>query len=248
MTMPGDLASLFGGAPPGSSQDLRYRQGVILTFDPITLSNTVDVGGAVLTDLPVLGVGEATLFVPGAIVGLATIGVPGRGQTLAILGRIVRPNTADAASAISLLSARIYADEVGGSDSTNSAAFGDLSASFGPTLTDVIVGPSGRLLVFSSCTFNYGFTNASLGGEMSFQYTDPSGTVSGPVVFDGRGPTSHLQASGVGVTALVIDGKTRHKLLTGLTPGSYLLEAKYRSTVGGVACNFSNRTMAAFAL
>lgn len=247
MTMPGDLASLFGAPPPGSTQDLRYRQGTIVTFDPITLSNTVDVGGAILTDLPVLGVGEATLLVAGAHVGLATIGVPGRGQTLAILGRIVAPNTADASSAISLLSARIYADEMGGTDSTSSATFGDLSASVGPALADVVVGPSGRLLVFSSCTFNYAVTNGTLGGEMSFEYTGPSGT-SSPAAFDGRGPTSHLQATGVVVTTLVIDGKTRHKLLEGLAPGMYTLVAKYRSTVGGLSCNFSNRTMAAFSL
>lgn len=246
--MLGDLASLFGAPPAGSAQDVRYRQGTIVTFDPITLSNTVEVGGTVLTDLPVLGVGESTLLVPGAVVGLLLIGERGRGQTLAIEGRLVIPNTAAAADAVSLISSRIYADEIGGTDSTSSSTFGDLSASTGPTLNDVVVGPSGRLLVFSSCTFNYSSTNATAGGEMSFEYTAPGGTISSPVAFDGRGPTSHLQATGVAITTLVIDGKTRHKLLSGLTPGTYQFVSKYRSTVNLVACNFSNRSIAAFAL
>src|SRR5262245_41806977 len=144
MTMPSDLAPLFSSPPPGSAQDVRYRQGTIITFDPVTLSNTVNVGGSVLTDLPVLGVGEITLLVPGAVVGLASIGLPGGGQTLAILGRFVRPNTADATNAVSLLSVRTQAAFDTNNVSTTSATYVDLG---GPFVSGV-VGPTGRVLVF----------------------------------------------------------------------------------------------------
>src|SRR5688572_33253275 len=150
VTLPFNIASLFSTPPAGPSQDVRYRQGVIVTFDQNTLENTVLVDEGLLTNLPLLGVGEATLLAPGAIVGIVVIGDSGRGKTMAILGRFVVPNTADAADAVGLLNNQIHADFIGTLEGglTEGALPGDL-ATLGPTVT-VNVGVSGRVLVLAS--------------------------------------------------------------------------------------------------
>ena len=93
-----DLAPLFGDAPELPSQDVRYRQGVVVTFDQDTLENTVNVGGTVLTNLTVLSSGDPRLLVAGAVVGVLAVGTTTK--TMFITGRILIPDTPEAASAI----------------------------------------------------------------------------------------------------------------------------------------------------
>lgn len=93
-----DLAGLFGDPPEQPSQDVRYRQGVVITFNKDTLENTVNVGGTVLTDLTVLSTGDVRLLIPGAVVGVLAVGTTTK--TLFITGRILIPGTPEAASAV----------------------------------------------------------------------------------------------------------------------------------------------------
>lgn len=147
--MADDLEQLFAPPLASPSQDMRYRQGVIQTFNQITLQNTVLVGGTTFTDLPILGVGESTLLAPGAVVGVISV-LSERGvATWAIVGRMVIPNTADAFSAISLLSAWVATSSITTQETTNSATYVDLTTP-GPSVT-VNVRQTGRvLLLFSS--------------------------------------------------------------------------------------------------
>jgi hypothetical protein len=143
-TRPDDLTELLTVAPAGMTQPMGYRQGVIVTFNQLTLQNTVNVGGTILTNLPVLGVGESSLLVPGSIVGLMVVG-----STWAIIGRLVVPNTADAANAVSLLSNRtVFAIDTA-NVSTTSISYVDLPSggTGGLPNVDITVGPSGKLLV-----------------------------------------------------------------------------------------------------
>jgi hypothetical protein len=141
------MSSLFSPSPAGPSQDVRYRQGIIVAFDPNTLANTVLIDGEEMTNLPLLGVGESTLLVPGSIVGIIVVGDAIRGKTLAILGRFVIPNTTDATDAVSLLNSQVYAAFVGTLEACSSSSLGDL-ATVGPSVT-VPIGPTGRAVVIA---------------------------------------------------------------------------------------------------
>lgn len=77
-----DLAGLL--PPPGTEEhDLGFRQGVIRTWDLGTGANTVDVGGATVSNLPVLSESGLVVLYPGDIVGILRV----RSQYF-ILGRI----------------------------------------------------------------------------------------------------------------------------------------------------------------
>lgn len=78
-----DLTPLFDKEAPG----VRFRQGTITAWDPSNGTNTVDVAGGVLTDVPVLNTGEAIALKAGHVVGLL-----GQGMTWFIIGRITPAN------------------------------------------------------------------------------------------------------------------------------------------------------------
>jgi hypothetical protein len=247
MTMPGDLPSMLDQTPPSAAQDLRYRQGVILTFDPVTLSNTVAVGGAVMTDLPLLGVGEATLLVPGAVVGLITIGNLGGGQGLAILGRLVSPNTAAAADAVSLLSARTQVGYDTTAVSTTSATYVDLG---GPSASGV-VGPSGRVLVFLGALIS-GLGQSDGAGAMR-DTARVSLELSGANVLAASDEWAYSKAfsyllAEVSV-ANVIGRDVAAHLFEGLTPGMTTFTAVYNGFASGaLTSDFADRIVIAMFL
>jgi hypothetical protein len=66
------------GAPP-----LAFRQGVVVTWDQTTGENTVNVGGTVVANLPVLTTSEVTSLAAGDVVGLLR-----SGPQFFVLGRI----------------------------------------------------------------------------------------------------------------------------------------------------------------
>jgi hypothetical protein len=85
-----NLAPLFDSGPPG----VRFRQGTILTWDPNTGANTVDMGGGTLTNVSILNTGEAIALKAGHVVGLI-----GQGSTWCLLGRVTPPNDPNFAGA-----------------------------------------------------------------------------------------------------------------------------------------------------
>jgi hypothetical protein len=90
VSSPSDLSTLFGGGEPG----VGFRQGVVVTWNTATGENSVNVGGTVLQNLPILNTSESIALKPGVAVGLLQF------QTsFFILGRITLPNDPDFASA-----------------------------------------------------------------------------------------------------------------------------------------------------
>jgi hypothetical protein len=84
--LPGeDLAGLF--RPPDQVEN--FRQGVVLAFDPNTGASQIDVGGVVLSNLPLLNIGDTVNLAPGNVVVLMRVN-----GSWAILGRVVTPNSA----------------------------------------------------------------------------------------------------------------------------------------------------------
>lgn len=80
-----DLANLFQAQAPVPA----FAQGQILTFNSLTGANTVNVGGSVFTNLPLLNVPDAINMVAGSVVMLAQLG-----GSYAIMGRVVVPSSA----------------------------------------------------------------------------------------------------------------------------------------------------------
>lgn len=83
-----DLAPLLR---PNGTPDVGFRQGTVEAWDEATGSNSVNVAGVSISDVPVLNLGEFTLLQPGDVVGLLRFK-----STYFILGRIILPRAPDA--------------------------------------------------------------------------------------------------------------------------------------------------------
>lgn len=220
-----DLAPLFAAPQDGAAQLTYFRTGVVTAWDPNTLENTVTVGGVSMTNLNVLGVADAAAIEVGSVVGINVVG-----RVYAITGRYVIPGTADASSAVSLLSARTQADTVSDAEDVTLATYGDLPT-FGPEVT-INVGPSGRCLViltsyvalFSEINGGDTYTAAGMSYELSGAntYTLPSPfSFNGLVVSDSiGGPADGPTHGNEGVYCWV-------GIESGLNPGSTTFTAKY---------------------
>lgn len=222
-----DLVSLFAPAPAGPSQDVRWRQGTVRAFDANTLANTVDVGGTLMTDLPLLGVAEASSLAPGSVVGLLAIESTLGTVSYAILGRLVLPNTAAAVDAVSLLSSWISTSAVSAQETTSSPTLGDLTT-YGPEV-HFNVRPSGRILVIATCQEQQVSDGPeSIGGYYTIQ-------LSGANVRSGPSMTSDI----LGTRAVGFNGAigawadqntiTVTRVLEGLNPGLTTATMKYAS-------------------
>ncbi len=239
-----DIASLFSPRPSRPSQDVRYRSGTIVSFDPNTLENVVNVGGTDLTDLPLLGVGEATLLTAGSVVGILVIGDENHGKTYAIIGRLVSPNTPAAEDAIGLLNSQIKAAVVATAESTTSTVnYVDLTT-VGPSVT-VNVGPSGRVAiiataaVFSSAS---NVTNAGFGGltDVALSGANTSNPDSATIL----GGLSRLTKSQSAQYTLQFSNSiTAAIVLEGLNSGNTTFKLMYRAASSTSGATFSNRTL-----
>jgi len=138
MTTPAraDLTNLF--APPAGPEP--FRQGEVLSFDPATGANTVSVGGAVLSDLPILNQGDTVNFVPGDAVILLKYR-----SSWAILGRIIAPG-GEALSTVAV-------DFAGGGASATPAPF-TITGSFATQGSATLTTPAwaNSLLIFATST------------------------------------------------------------------------------------------------
>jgi len=251
MTLPGDesLTNLFLPESAGPAQNVKYRQGVVLTFNQITLQNTVLVGDTVLTDLPILGVGEATLLRQGSVVGIIVIGEDTRAKSYAIIGRLVTPNTAEATSAVSLFNSQIYSDQLSSlpsGESTSSTSYTDL-ATVGPQVT-VPIGPTGRILIIATAQMQW--ATGALAREVGGAFFN--------VAFSGantRNPneavdqlvgvyTNDLTVSAGTILLSNIISVTTQAIFSGLTPGDTVIKMMYRKSGAATADpNFFRRTL-----
>ena len=229
-----DLSGLMGPPDlPGAAQPLQYRQGIIRSWNPLDATNTVEVGGALLENLPILNTSEALLLGSGSVVGLISAG-----PSWAILGRLTVPNTPDATSALQLLSGRIYsATGAGPTTASTSFALGQ------PTVPNILVSNSGRMLVISSTLIDSAtFVNAGNGGLMSFDITGattlPGGDGQGPRFFSSDNTGSQSFHTRISVAYLA----------TGLNPGLHTVQAKYRALAGVANITFGDPNITVLAL
>lgn len=229
----------------GPALGVSFRQGQILAFNSATLENTVDVGGAILVDLPLLGVGEADSYGPGVNVGILVMTGTKGTSTYAILGQLVNPNTAAATHAISRLARSIGTDFVAATESTTSVPFTDL-ATIGPQVS-LTVKASGKVLVFLGATIAVGAAAGALwGGFMNFFMSGANTSVVGQPGGLGYSTSGAPSVGGPNLEFSI----ARMIPVSGLTPGATTFTAKYSIDFGasGETAQFRNRSMAVFAL
>lgn len=234
-------------AEPGPSQNVRYRQGTIITFNQATLENVVKVGGTMCANLPLLGVADASALVPGAVVGLLVIESTVGLTTYAILGRLVTPATAAATEAISLLSSWVVAKQIQTQQPYSLTAFGDL-ATIGPIVVATIRA-TGRALVMMTSQMQWIDTDADIdgaGGAVSMTLAGANTmTVAAasaflkPNSFIGSSTTSQLTLQGTWTGIAVLEG---------LNPGPTTFTMKYQSQVAGETVDFGRRSLVVITL
>ncbi|HEY9415923.1 MAG TPA: hypothetical protein VIQ30_14260 [Pseudonocardia sp.] len=207
-----DLTPLFA-ALAGASAGVGFRQGIVRAWNPTTAENTVEVGGVLIDNVPVLNTNESLLLAPGDVVGVLTAG-----QSWCILGRLTVPGTAAAASALNAI--RTQSANVDAYETRTSAIWGDL-ATVGPVV-EATIGQSGRCLIFISSTITLLVTSG--GGEMACQITGATSPALGdtPPALAWYGPAG----SGPTMTRLVLQ--------EGLNPGVHTFTAKYSAVDLGV--------------
>lgn len=227
-----DLTDLFTAQPSGLATPMRYLQGVIQTWNPTTLENTVRVGQTTLTNLPVLGAAEAASYREGITVGIAIVNA-----AWAIIGRFVIPNTPDAADAITQISQRTYTATVLTQQATSSATFVDL-ATAGPTVTGVRIPASGKVEVTICAQFaTTSGAAATLPGSVG---VDVSGATT--IAPDTKQSLLCIAPNPAGIQA------SRSVLFTGLPAGGICnFKLMYRSD-GATSVDFSFRDIIVRAL
>jgi hypothetical protein len=222
VTSPDDLTPLLTEAPPGPGYDLRFRSGVVVSWNPLTAENVVRVGGTEVADLPILNTSEALLLAAGDVVGVLAARNERGSTTYAILGRMTIPGTASAATAINALGNAIVVATEPNQQSTTSSSYTDLTT-VGPEM-EVLIRPSGR------CLFIYGCYMIQVG--IAFGHMDIVGDGPGGDSFTTTASGASLGA-GTGMAGNSIEGtSTNARLLTGLDSGMWTVTAKYKSGGG----------------
>ena len=233
MTYPSDdLAPLF---PQPPAAGVGYRQGIVRAWNPTNATNTVEVDGIEVQNLPVLNTNEALLLQPGDVVGILTIGQSA--SSWAILGRLTIPGTPQAATALAAIGT-VAAEELD-QHSTTSTTWVDLTG--GPSVT-VNVRPSGRVLLLF--TAQIGWAGAGAGAVSGMAGVDISGANSRPLTDLADTDIkirAHIEVPGAPSTVAVFAVGSQ-KLLTGLNPGPTTFKLRYRS-VYGQQIDFDNRAI-----
>lgn len=225
-----DLTPLLAQQPAAG---LGLRSGTVVAWDQVTGANVVDVDGVLVSNVPILNTSEAALLIPGDVVKILTTGTGA--SSWGILGRFTIPGSAQAVTSLNAI--RTKSVTTPAYETRTSAIWGDLTT-VGPVLSDVVVGPSGRCLVWITSTIN--LLTTSGGGEMAYAITGATTVPTGddPPALAWYGP------AGTGLTA------SRLVLQQGLNPGTHVITAKYSAVdlgVGGSA-RFGDRNLTAIPL
>ena len=233
-----DLGDLWTDERLGPALPVMHRQGVIVTYNQVTGANTVRVGRATLTDLPLLGVAEAATYVPGSVVAIQSTR-----RQMYIVGRIVSPGTAGYTDAVNRLSNSITSVEITTSEDTTNTAYVDL-ATVGPTVP-VTVKSAGKVLIIVSADIIAPDTGIASGGLMTVEVKDTAGNV---IFAAGTLPLLHFMYSDNAAHAVGDSLGATRLFLVSLTAGDYIVKAKYAAESGGGLTSFANRNVTCIAL
>lgn len=152
---------------------LTFRQGVVVSWDVTTGENSVNVGGTILANLPVLTTGEATSLAAGDVVGLLR-----SGPQYFVLGRI--DLAAAAGGSINIGAASAGRGLLGYTfSSTNLPSAGVTSTTYATTTLEQSVTPDANRLIrvslFAAVTSTVAADRVSVGIRDITQKELPSG-------------------------------------------------------------------------
>jgi hypothetical protein len=223
---------------PPDAQGMRYGQGKLLAWNPVTFENQVLWQGTVLTNLVVLAGPAAADFQAGQTVALIGWAPGGGAGSWAILGGWITPGTTAAEQSIAFMNtalakrisqeifaAQIFTDDMdSGAEFNNTSDYDDpnVGGSPGPTVSDVPISATGRALVFVSCLFQTDVL-AAQGAHMSFHVTGAT-TQDGAQLTEERGIELQCESD----PNVVHASMSRPVLVTDLNPGLHTFQAKYR--------------------
>lgn len=198
---------------PPPSTGLGFRQGVVLTWNRDTAENTIQVGGSIVADVPILNTAEALLLSPGAVVSILTYG-----SSWFILGRITIPGTPEAAAT---LGAGLKVASVIGNTPVSNASF---ALNGGPTVSTQVL-PTGRVFVLYGAGMDL---DVGEGLDMTVVASGPAGaTWTATTSLSG---SNLLVGTGLGGTLSL--GVATGELVTGLAPGGWTFELHSRKSAG----------------
>ena len=232
-----DVAGSILGPRP-ETPPVGFRQGVVTEWNPLTGENKVDVGGTVLTNLALAHAGEARVLRVGSVVGIRTYGA-----SWYIEGVIVRPNTPEARTALSML--RTYSSSAGGIVSVGETGNNWVAGSpAGPTVSDVTIGPSGLCLVTVTANIrvqvNRGITGSrSAYARAGFEVT--GATTRTPIAADALTASIWYDSSTQMTASLATETNASMTTLIGLYPGTHTFTMRLQSWYA--TAEFSNRTL-----
>lgn len=220
-----DLVAVLAPPPASGGTAVGFRQGIVRAWDPATAANTVEVGGATLTNLPCLNASEALLLQPGDVVSVLTAG-----SSWFVLGRIVIPGQVQAAAyGVGL----VHAVTVG-NISISSATY--VAHATGPSVSTRVYG-SGKVIATVGATID---ADVSEGLAVAVYGTGPDGATYGP-----SSPPLQLQnvITGSGLGGTINASMSCSTELSGLTPGLWTFELRYRKLAGSFDPTVSARTL-----
>lgn len=232
-----DLVPLIlGAAAPTGGSGVGFRQGVVQQWNQATAENVIDVGGAAMTNLPILNTSEAAMLAAGDVVGILTAG-----PSWWILGRLTIPGTPAAASALSAVSSGIAAGIVSTQETTTSTTYGDL-ATVGPSAT-VTIRPTGKALVIITCQLGFVTVgNQEHGQSVSFVASGANTLATSP-----ERSINFWLSVGSAPSLGRVDQMGGTFYLDGLNPGQTTFTLKFRSQ-DGLASDFSDRVIVVWPL
>lgn len=201
---------------PAGQPDMGFRQGVVLAWDPQLGTNTIDVGGTQLDNLPTLAASTISLAV-GDVVGLIRFK-----STYFIAGRIAPAG----GGALATRSAEVPTQE-----STTSASYVNLTTA-GPSVQAYIGGSRQCLVIVQASA-------AIVNGVASCAAYVTGASTIGPTkpAYIGSNTTSQILGSVCSTDLLTAND--------GLNPGLNTFTVKYAKTSGGGADSavFGQRTI-----
>lgn len=246
------------------STPTRFAQGTVLSWDPDTAGNEIEVHGVTLRNLPVIGSTDILVTRPGDRVIVQSSAPSGGAATYWIAGRLVIPNTDAVERSIEFLrtdlakqiSAQIFAERISSAtevlpgDRPVFSTFGDLelvgssTPSPGPAVMAEI-SDARRALVFLTAQITAPAPIQG-GGDMSVEITGSS-TIAPSQAF--RSLSTVLSDSNGGTT--LFQQATAIALITesdGLNAGPNVFTAKYQDPTGTApAAQFANRNITVIA-
>jgi len=247
------------GTPGGN---VRYGQGLIVSWNETTFNNVVEFRGSLLTDLPVLSGTDALTYQVGDTVAIMSWSPQGGAGVYWILGRLITPGSDRAAQTIAwmtsslgrAIAAAVFADGIktdsdSATGSRTSAGFGNLDgpAVQGPEVT-IELTEVGRAVVFVSAWTQLNLASAT---SINEQVGIVSARVSGQStvassVFNSKYLRYRNSASPM--VADITDRSTAVLEFTGLNSGDNTFTMEYSSDGSDSRSNviFSERQITVF--